>query len=132
MKPLAEVRAEISWGMMFHTALRKGVDSTWSALLWQMINNLSTLDDAAAKKDRVWPHFVDWCEKRYRETEEKPSEIVKAYLAASDDYNHPDWRDFPRNSVSVMFKLALELCDDDTWEQLDAYLSYIEKEMMGR
>ena len=109
------------FGEMYHTALRKGADTKWSVILWNMIVLFETIDADAAKKDRVWPHFVKWCEPRWHETGEKISEVVAAYLKAADE-DHA--REFPRTSASSMFHASLELCDKETWDEIDYTIEY--------
>lgn len=131
-RTLAEVRAKISWGMAVHTALRKGVDTDWSVLLWNMFHIIPDYDeDRLAKRDRVWLHFCTWCEKRYRETSEKPSEIIAAYVAKRDDYGVPSEERFPSSNGMTMLIFALKLCDQETLDGIDSWIGYIEEEMAG-
>lgn len=118
------VRAKVGWGEGFHTSLRKNSDTDWSVLLWNMIGEVSSADEDRAKEQRVWSHFVAWCEERYVNGSEPPSKIVAAYTEAYDSREFPP--ELHRTRALPMLVFALRLCDAETMSDIDAAFAYVE------
>lgn len=118
---LGEKRSDQSFGEMFHTALRKGVDTKWSVVLWNYINCLGTLDAEVKKKEQVWRDFTEYCQ-TYWEAGLKPSLCAKKWTKRQYDWNKP----YPHGSAYHAFVAMIELCDQETWDELDSTIEYWE------
>lgn len=116
-------RSESGFGEVFHTALRKGSGTKWSGLLWNIINIMGRIDDAEDRKNRVWPHFVRSCEKNWR-LGMKPSKAVKAWAELDNDYKLPSEDRGPHTSIANAFRTMIELCDQETWDDVDTTIEY--------
>lgn len=116
-------RAEYGFGENFHTALRKGVDTKWSIILWNYINQIGRLDEDEPRRKRTWDHFVEHCSRFWVEGL-KPSEAAKKWAAMRDDYDTPEDQRLPSSGVASTFTTMIELCDDRTWNELDATIDY--------
>ncbi|NTF16886.1 bifunctional nicotinamidase/pyrazinamidase [Agrobacterium rubi] len=116
-------RAEYGFGENFHTALRKGVDTKWSVVLWQYLNQMERLEEDEKASKRVWPHFVKHCS-RFWVSGLKPSEAAKKWAAMHKDRNTPEEDLLPYSGVAVTLSTMIELCDALTWKELDSTVEY--------
>lgn len=116
-------RAEYSFGENFHTALRKGVDTKWSVILWNYLNQMERLEEDEPRRNRVWPHFLKHCT-RFWIDGLKPSDAAKKWAAMRGTYNLPEEDRFPSTGVASTFATMIELCDQQTWNELDATVEY--------
>ena len=116
-------RAEHGFGSSFHTALRKGADTKWSVVLWNYLNQIIRLDEDEQKRDRVWPSFVDHCT-RFWIQGAKPSEAARKWAAMFEDFDALASRTLPMGGVASALKAMIELCDQQTWDEIDATVGY--------
>lgn len=97
-------RSEYSFGELFHTALRKGADTKWSVLLWNLIYIVDTGDSA-------WIKFCEFAQPKW-EAGEQPSVIAREFAKE---------RHFGNVNLNC-FTAALELCDEQTMKEIDEYI----------
>jgi Amidases related to nicotinamidase len=116
-------RALYGFGENFHTALRKGVDTRWSVILWNYINQMDRLEEDEPRRKRVWPHFLKHCTRFWIEGL-KPSEAAKKWAKMRDDWDTPEDQRFPSSGVASTFTTMIELCDQRTWDELDSTVEY--------
>lgn len=112
---------DMEYGYCFHVYLRKYSETDWSSLLWNMINVVTVIDADAAKKDRVWSKFCEWCDKYWKENPETPFYDV-AVKWTELEYDDP--LACPMNSNGFMFKNAILLLDKDTRNDLNSSCEY--------
>lgn len=110
-------REDAIFGENFHTALRKGSDTDWSALLWNLIILTINVDADMAKRDRAWSHFMKFAQPLWLQGK-SCQQIAKSYCIAYRDYSeeHAPW---PKGSHFHSFAIALRMCDQETWDEID-------------
>ena len=116
-------RSEYGFGELFHTALRKGVDTKWSVVLWNYLYIMMNADQEEVRKEQVWPHFLRSCERSWRDGM-KPSEAAIRWAKLDEDHKIPDTVRGPANHVAHAFRAMILLCDKQTWDELDSTLEY--------
>jgi Amidases related to nicotinamidase len=116
-------RAEYGFGENFHTALRKGADTKWSVILWNYINQMERLEEDEPRRNRVWPHFIKHCTRFWIEGL-KPSEAAKKWAAMHRQYDLPEADRIPSTGVASTFVTMIELCDEQTWREIDGTVEY--------
>lgn len=116
-------RAEHDFLGNFHTALRKGVDTKWSVILWNYIHQIGRLEEDELRRNRMWPHFLKHATRFWIEGL-KPSEAVKKWAAMGDDRNTLPEDRVPSTGVASVWQTMIELVDQATWDQLDDTVEY--------
>jgi hypothetical protein len=115
-----EYRKNVSFGMAFHTDMRKNVDTKWSVVLWNMIHVL-------CKNDKeVWINFCSICQEYY-EMGFEPSDCAVAWAKDNKWKHHKDGQWFSSHEYHT-FLAMIELVDEQTWNELNASFAYYEKE----
>jgi hypothetical protein len=102
-------RSEFSFGELFHTSLRKGIDTKWSALMWNILN-LDSDDFRSA-----WKDMGEFCQKEW-EAGKKPSECAKKWARLQNNTFRP--------GGAVILDLAISIMNDETWEDVDEAIEY--------
>lgn len=116
-------RSEYSFGENFHTALRKGSDTKFSAVLWNYINQLEQIEIDTKRRELIWPHFVKHCARLWVDGL-TPSQAAKKWAAMRDDYGLRAEDQMPSTSAAITFALMVELCDQETWDDIDATIGF--------
>lgn len=93
-------------GEVFHTALRKGSDTTWSSLLWNLIHATSDEPDG-------WPDLLKTAEPLWH----GGKSIKDSVLAWVNN------GDVPHSVKAKSLKFALELCDQETWDDVEGFVT---------
>jgi hypothetical protein len=113
---------DMEYGYCFHVYLRKYSDTEWSSLLWNMINQLSVLDDNQPKKDKVWPAFASWCDRHWKQNPELP--FYDVALAWCKTSSYKEEHGVPETGAGIMFEKAIQLACTQTREDLNAAAKY--------
>lgn len=117
-------------GGLIHTAMRKGVDTKWSVIIWNVMHLMTPEDENAPKRERAWPHFCKHAQKFWMEGV-SASEAMKKWAAMRDDYRIPDADRMPNSHGAITLATAIKMVDDSTWSELDATIDYWMKEERG-
>lgn len=69
-------------GIMIHSAMRKGLDSDWSVVAWNLINEMQDSDHGR----KVWSFFCSWLQKQKFEDEVEFHHVLLDFEADADEY----------------------------------------------
>ena len=114
-----DARKEASFGTMFHTALRKDVDTKWAGVIWNIIHELN---------DDIWNNFCDICSE-YFQMGFDPSDCAIMWATMNEARHRDKHGDYLGSHAYYAFKPMIELVDDETWQELDnAFKYYVEEQ----
>jgi len=115
------IRSEFEFGSMFHTALRKGSDTDWSALLWNGLHVIQSASMKRAEAERVWVQFCGYCGPKFH-SGLKVSECAKAWR--EDSANWTEGFPYIATPEARTLEGLIHLCDDKTWSDVDETVEY--------
>ena len=112
LQSLSETRLKgFSFGELFHTALRKGSDTDWSVLLWNLINSTNAPEDG-------WGYFCEDATVRYNAGESILTIMSNGMWANGKNLS----------PLGRALNQALSLCDVKTAAEVDGFFTYCLKE----
>jgi hypothetical protein len=110
-------RIDHAFGEVFHTALRKGSDTEWSVLLWNLIHMTDS---------KVWINLCDKAAPVWN-SGKTVREAVMAWVAwereglqTQKDFDYASQLHTHRTTLMT----AVELCDQQTWDDVEGWAKY--------